>query len=220
MKKITILAAILTVISVYNCSQEESEVYSCDEKLNEWAHKNIRAIRSMDREAWMQLDEQYKHPAFNALTPEQKLLFWKNKLTEVMTSFDWNTAEMEHLMILYKYFEEHPDLYTEESMNDSIANDHFARFCYRWKNDAMIDLDWTEEQIYAIACTGNRMISKDGDYEIIQRKRNTTTTETTKSPACDCSTKRDKNCKGGGCAPFKAGIGYAEYLIDGIKHEK
>ena len=152
MRKLIILAVILTVVFVYSCNKEEQEVYSCDKELNEWAHKNVRVIRSMSREAWLQLDEQYKRPAFNALTPEQKLDFWKSKLTEVMTSFDWNDMEMEHLMKLYTYFVEHPDLYTEESLNDSVVNDQFARFCYRWKNDAMIDLDWTEEQIYAIAC--------------------------------------------------------------------
>ena len=79
--------------------------------LNEWAHENLQSIRSMDRDAWLNLDEEYKRPAFNALTPEQKLLFWKDKLKEVMTSFEWSEPERQHLMKMYRYLEEHPDIY-------------------------------------------------------------------------------------------------------------
>lgn len=194
MRKLIILAVILTVVFVYSCNKEEQEVYSCDKELNEWAHKNVRVIRSMSREAWLQLDEQYKRPAFNALTPEQKLDFWKSKLTEVMTSFDWNDMEMEHLMKLYTYFVEHPDLYTEESLNDSVVNDQFARFCYRWKNDAMIDLDWTEEQIYAIAYTGNRMMNKDGGFQVVQKRRTLNLKESAPDETCNCNYAEENNC--------------------------
>ena len=113
MKKIIMLTMMATLL-IYGCQQENEEVYSCDKRLNEWAHRNLDAIRSMDREAWLQLDEDYKRPAFNALTPEQKLLFWKDKLKEVMASFNWSDGEMKHLIKLYQYLEEHPDLYTEE----------------------------------------------------------------------------------------------------------
>lgn len=80
---ITIMSALL----ICSCQKENEEVYSCNKHLNEWAHENLQSIRSMDRDAWLNLDEEYKRPAFNALTPEQKLLFWKDKLKEVMTSF-------------------------------------------------------------------------------------------------------------------------------------
>ena len=68
---ITIMSALL----ICSCQKENEEVYSCNKHLNEWAHENLQSIRSMDREAWLNLDEEYKRPAFNALTPEQKLLF-------------------------------------------------------------------------------------------------------------------------------------------------
>ena len=71
---ITIMSALL----ICSCQKENEEVYSCNKHLNEWAHENLQAIRSMDRDAWLNLDEEYKRPAFNALTPEQKLLFWKD----------------------------------------------------------------------------------------------------------------------------------------------
>lgn len=197
--KRTIILAVLAAVLVCACQQENEEVYSCDKRLNEWAHQNLKAIRSMDREAWLQLDEDYKNPAFNALTPDQKLLFWKDKLKEVMTTLEWNEAEMRHLMKLYQYLDEHPDLYTKESLNDSIQNDAFARFAYQWKNDAMIDLNWTEEQIYGIANTGNRMTNRDGTYAIVQKKRNLTKSESIKTPDCDCNLQRDSDCTKGDC---------------------
>ena len=64
---ITIMSALL----ICSCQKENEEVYSCNKHLNEWAHENLQAIRSMDRDAWLNLDEEYKRPAFNALTPEQ-----------------------------------------------------------------------------------------------------------------------------------------------------
>lgn len=96
---ITIMSALL----ICSCQKENEEVYSCNKHLNEWAHENLQAIRSMDRDAWLNLDEEYKRPAFNALTPEQKLLFWKDKLKEVMTSFEWSEPERQHLMKMYRY---------------------------------------------------------------------------------------------------------------------
>ena len=198
MKK-TIILAFLAAVLVYACQQENEEVYSCDKRLNEWAHKNLKTIRSMDREKWLQLDEDYKAPAFNALTPDQKMLFWKDKLKEVMTTLEWNEAEMRHLAKLYQYLEEHPDLYTEESLNDSIQNDAFARFAYQWENDAMIDLNWTEEQIYAIANTGNRMTDRNGTYTITLKERILTVSESGPALDCNCSTKRDSDCTKGDC---------------------
>lgn len=98
---ITIMSALL----ICSCQKENEEVYSCNKHLNEWAHENLQSIRSMDRDAWLNLDEEYKRPAFNALTPEQKLLFWKDKLKEVMTSFEWSEPERQHLMKMYRYLE-------------------------------------------------------------------------------------------------------------------
>lgn len=216
MKKIIMLTMMATLL-IYGCQQENEEVYSCDKRLNEWAHRNLDAIRSMDREAWLQLDEDYKRPAFNALTPEQKLLFWKDKLKEVMASFNWSDGEMKHLIKLYQYLEEHPDLYTEESLNDSIQNETFANFVRQWKDDAIVNLNWTEEQIYGMACTGNRMINKEGTYAVIHKKRSQTKVEYINTPDCNCQTKYDPNCTKGNCKEVWGGIIIREEKYDGYK---
>ena len=41
---ITIMSALL----ICSCQKENEEVYSCNKHLNEWAHENLQAIRSMD----------------------------------------------------------------------------------------------------------------------------------------------------------------------------
>ncbi len=216
MKKVVIFT-IACMLLTWSCQQEEQEeVYSCDKRLNEWAHSNLRSIRTMDREAWLKLEEPYKRPAFNALTPEQKIVFWKDKLNEVMTSLIWNEAEKEHLMVLYRYLEEHPDMYTKEVYRDSLAHDAFARFAYRWRNDAYIDLNWSEELVYAIACTGHRLKDKAGNYETVLINRMSSSSE----QPCNCNSRKDPGCKAGGCDNFWTGTLYNESYYDGISYEE
>ena len=186
MKKI-IMLTMMAALLIYGCQQENEEVYSCDKRLNEWAHRNLNAIRSMDREAWLQ------------------------------ASFNWNDSEMKHLIKLYQYLEEHPDLYTEESLNDSIQNETFANFVRQWKDDAIVNLNWTEEQIYGMACTGNRMINKEGTYAVIHKKRSQTKVEYINTPDCNCQTKYDPNCTKGNCKEVWGGIIIREEKYDGYK---
>lgn len=203
---------VVAVLAVYACSRSEDEVvYSCDERLDEWAHVNLRSIRSMDREAWLNLDEEYKRPAFNALTPEQKILFWKEKLTEVMTSFQWSEAEMDHLMKLFRYLDEHPDMYEPEVMTDSVRNASYRQFVVQWKGEVMIDLDWSEELIYGILYTGNRLLDKEGHYQTKVMKRVQTKIEAAPDESCSCNTVQEDSCVAGctkvlGCGAFGGDI--------------
>lgn len=206
MKKIIILASVLIIGTVVSCQQDDYEemTYSCNKRLNQWAHENINDISLMDRQAWLKLSEEYKKPAFNAFTPEQKLLFWKNKLEEVLKTFTWNKNEIAHILKLYAYLDEHPNMYEEEIMNDSLEHERFARFAYKWKNDAYIDLNWSEELVYAIACTGHTMLDKEGNYETFIIERNSSKSETSQNKDCDCYIGNDRQCKKSDCNAQKS----------------
>ena len=219
MKKIIILASVLIIGTVVSCQQDDYEemTYSCNKRLNQWAHENINDISLMDRQAWLKLSEEYKKPAFNAFTPEQKLLFWKNKLEEVLKTFTWNKNEIAHILKLYAYLDEHPNMYEEEIMNDSLEHDRFARFAYKWKNDAYIDLNWSEELVYAIACTGHTMLDKEGNYEIKMVEKNITFRETFNND-CNCKVGIDYRCKYGNCNFIRDGLLQNEQIYDGKKY--
>ena len=196
MKKVILMMTVVAARCGCN-NADENEVYSCDKQLNEWAHDNLRTIRSMDRESWLQLDEQYKRPAFNALTPAQKVLFWKDKIQEVLT-LDWNAQEEEHILKLYQYFDGHPNMYEEEVLNDSVKQDDFQQFAAKWRVDALFDLGWTEEQVYGIIFTGNRMINKMGEFAISYAGRLRTLSESSSDDNCGCNSSEkgcDYDCK-------------------------
>ena len=213
---ITIMSALL----ICSCQKENEEVYSCNKHLNEWAHENLQSIRSMDRDAWLNLDEEYKRPAFNALTPEQKLLFWKDELKEVMTSFEWSEPERQHLMKMYRYLEEHPDIYEPDFFADSIREENFDKFIAPWTVDAMIDYEWTEELLYGILYTGNRMTDKEGHFQIVHKKRVISRKESAPDENCNCNKETEyKNCRGEACTGTERGCGPASAKpCDGKKH--
>lgn len=194
------LRTFLTILSfaaiICSCSNEEEETYSCNKKLNNWAHKNISSIRSMQRETWLKLDENYKNTAYSAFTADQKMLFWKDKIRETL-EFDWTEQEADHIYKLYTYLDERPDFFTVEYISNPENLANYVEFIKTWKRDAIYNLDWTEEQVYAICYTGNRLVNKAGDIELMKSVRLKTVAETVKPNTCDCNTTLDGSCKTG-----------------------
>lgn len=109
-------------------------------------------------------------------------------------------------------------MYEEEIMNDSLEHDRFARFAYKWKNDAYIDLNWSEELVYAIACTGHTMLDKEGNYEIKMVEKNITFRETFNNNDCNCKVGTDYRCKYGNCNFIREGLLQNEHIYDGKKY--
>ena len=193
MKLKTFLTILSFVAIACSCNNEE-ETYSCNKKLNNWAHKNISSIRSMERETWLKLDENYKNTAYSAFTADQKMLFWKDKIHETL-EFDWTEEEANHIYKLYTFLDERPDFFKTEYISDPQNFADYIEFMKTWKRDAIYDLNWSEEQVYAICYTGNRLVNKAGDIELVKSVRLKTVSETVKPNTCDCSTSLDNGCK-------------------------
>ncbi len=186
MKKLALLALVVAGLCACNNDFENGEMYSCNEQLNEWAHANIRSIHSMDREDWQELDEEYKIAAFNAMTPAQKILFWKDKIREVLL-LDWNAQERQHITQLYMFLENNPNMYDPEVLDDAEESEKSTRFFAQWEVDALYDLGWSEEQVYGIIYTGNKLLNKNGEYQIRQTLRLRSSDEGSGTSAnCNC----------------------------------
>ena len=61
----------------------------------------------------------------------------------------------------------------------------------------MIDYEWTEELLYGILYTGNRMTDKEGHFQIVHKKRVMSRKESAPDENCNCNKETEyKNCRG------------------------
>lgn len=200
MKKLVLLAFVVAGLLACNSDFENDDVYSCNEQLDEWAHANLRNIQAMDWESWQNLDEEYKRPAYAAMTPSQKILFWKDKIQQVL-QLDWTNEERQHITKLYIYLENNPNMYNPEILKDSIENELFRDFYSKWEVEALYDLRLTEEQVYGIIYTGNRLLNINGDYEMRKSMRLRSSGESGGSGGSDeCNCNRNETGCSGTCA--------------------
>lgn len=199
MKKLFLLTFVVAGLMACNNDYENDDVYSCNEQLNEWAHVNLRNIQAMDWESWQSLSEEYKLPAYNAMTPSQKILFWKDKVRAVL-KLNWTEEEQQHITKLYNFFENNSDMYTPEVLKDPEKLKDLRGFLAQWEVDAMYDLRWTEKQVRGIIYTGNRLLNINGDYEVKQGMRLRTSGESGSggSDQCNCYSEdaNDTSCPG------------------------
>lgn len=176
---------LFTLCFLTSCMQDEV-IYSCDSTVNEWANEHLEEISKMSRDNWLDLqDSEYKMATYLAFTPEQKYLFWKEKISEVL-SLDWNADEKEHIQSLESYIEQHKDYFNPETLDE----DSFDKYMYLWFEKAKDELNWSSDVLYAMVVSGEIMMDKEGALRTresvnVMRKRVKSNSE------CDCSTADD-----------------------------
>lgn len=179
MKKFSFLW-LIAILVFTSCSQDE-EFYSCDPDVDQWTKEHLSEIKTMTRSNWLEVEgEDYKKAVYIAFTPDQEILFWKEKLSEVL-ELDWNSEERNHIKLLINYIEQNPELF--DDMNSD--KDSFEKFVYLWLERAREELKWDDSIIYAIAVSGERMIDTKGTLGTIN-SRSLTPTSKTKSD-CTCN---------------------------------
>lgn len=147
----------ISAFGVSSCSDQDDMVFSCDESVNLWAKENIAEIREMNRAEWKTLPASKKRAAYVAFTPQQKISFWKEKLTNVM-SMDWTKEEQAHIKLVYDFVNEHPDFFGGDGLTGEQLN-VLDLFFYKWVDVAQNEFGWDMKLIAAIAAYG-------GDFEI------------------------------------------------------
>lgn len=211
MKKLIFYLAGILCLMLGSCSNTE-EYYSCDAETNDWAKQNFNEIRSMKREQWKSLPtELKKKAAFIVFSPEQKLNFWKEKLTETL-ALDWTETEKKHIQEVYDFVISHPQLFSDEEMSDDLRNE-MDLFFYKWTEKAQSEFNWEKETIGYIISNGN-------EIEMAKSKNNNRTISIKSSTIdpglstldCHCNQKYDfcgsqDSCEDATCNETSAGCG-------------
>ncbi len=183
---IYLLICMVSSIGLISCSNEDDLMFSCDKTTDAWAKENLASIRSMDRSEWKKLSPEKKRAAYVAFTKEQRIAFWKDKLTEVMT-LDWSEAERNHIKLAYDFVVEHPDLFGDESLTDEQAN-ILDLFSYRWIEEAQTKFGWDKGTIGSIIASGEEVVKTKNKTRFAGELHNDVTYG---SKSCNCSLQSD-----------------------------
>ena len=185
MKKVILFSVICCLISLFSCQNEE--VYSCNEEVNEWIHSNLTEIRSMKRSEWKLLNENVKGPVFSAFTPQQKYVFWREKLNEVL-KLGWTEKERNHLTNLTDFVNQNERFFDIDNKATDTEMENIYVFLFKWERYAMKELGWNKKIIGSIVATGNKVINTEGGVE-----RSNETEKIVKSSGenCNCNQTYD-----------------------------
>jgi hypothetical protein len=118
-----------------------------------------------------------------AFTPEQKLDFWKGKMTEVL-SLDWNEQEREHLKSLYKTVSNNSEWFASDFSKNKEQFEQFEIVIYKWSEYAGDILGWDKNLIGSIIASGNKLLDKTGKIFIV--KDSSVRLKSGKELDCDC----------------------------------
>lgn len=192
MKKIFFATAVfISVLSFTSCNQEDEQVYSCNKDANAWVKKNMAKVHSMSRSEWETMDETYARAAYVAFTPEQKLNFWREKISQTLT-LSWNEKEIAHIKKLEDFINTHQFIFSDEGMSGN-EEDIFETFCYQWCKDAEINLGWSKETIKSIIASGYSIKNTKGETLNSKIKPKATMRVATESDGenkCNCNPKK------------------------------
>jgi len=150
------LICFVSTFSFMSCSSQDDNIYSCDDVINAWAQENISEIRSMSWAQWKKLPAEKKHAAYVAFTQQQKINFWKDKLTGLMTQ-DWSKEELDHIKLVYDFIIEHPSFFNNDGLTEEQEN-ILELFFYKWSDIAKNKLGWNMKLIFAMVASGEDVI--------------------------------------------------------------
>ena len=191
MKHIFIYACLLLVSAGFFSCTENEEVYSCDKTVDAWVRDNLSDIQKMTRTDWLNLDARVNRAVYIALTPEQKYLFWKEKMVEVL-ALDWNEVEKKHIESLYETISDNPQWFAADFRKNEKEQENFELFTYKWIEHAKDNLGWDMKLIGSMIASGNKMLNTRGTLQIpvasTIRLKSEAEFEEGYKPKCQCNT--------------------------------
>jgi hypothetical protein len=213
LKTIINLCVIFMCLTLCSCSQDE-EVYSCDPKVDAWVKENLADIHKMSREDWLKLDENVKRSTLAAFTPNQKQIFWKEKMNEVL-SLDWSDVEKNHIQKLYAMIANNPQWFADDFLENERELERFEIFTFEWQDYAEEKLGWNGNQIGSIIASGNKLTNITGTLEYTEYS---SVRLRSGKPTCDCTLTsssgpdylqchRGQGCKETPCQKIKGNAG-------------
>ncbi|MBR1924380.1 MAG: bacteriocin fulvocin C-related protein [Ruminobacter sp.] len=180
MKKLNLFFYCSFFMFLFSCTSDEGIRYSCDEPTDMWVKENLVTIRSLSRREWMELDDEKQLASYRAFTPEQKIQFWKAKISEVK-KLDWTDAEIAHIDEVGTFIDNHKNFFESKKLTDA-ESDELELFFYKWQKYGIEQLGWNDRLAQQLFATGSAL--KDTQDNIIIKKPYPYVD-------CNCNTEKD-----------------------------
>lgn len=155
------ISLLIGLFSFLSCSQDTEQAYSCNEEINSWVKSNKSEIARMTRSDWKNASSATSRAIYVAFSQKQKIAFWLDKFAEVQ-KLSWSSDEKKHIAKLIQFVTTHPNIFRDEALTDEEL-DQVDLFFYKWKNEAIQNLGWTETLCIAIAGSGKDLLDKSGN---------------------------------------------------------
>lgn len=211
-KKCYLLVFLLSCIGFWSCSEDDN-VYSCDATVNSWVKDNMSQIHQMTRADWLRTNVELGIPIYRAFTMEQKENFWKEKFKEIK-QLSWTSQELNHIKKVEQFIANHPYVLSGKALTDNQL-DEVELFFYKWKSEAIQQLNWKPEVCIAIAGSGYAMKNTKGEVVLLSSRVADKMSSSAES-SCHCNTGMLSDfclnspgpCESSTCEGSSAGCGW------------
>lgn len=123
-----------------------------------WAEANKDKIMKMTRSEWLKLPtDGIRRATYTMFTPEQRVQFWKDKLTDIAADDKFSEEEKSHVMKLHDFVVSHQDLFTGRPITPEQETE-VNMFMKGWMQTAERQFKWSRRMVYSIAASGEEIM--------------------------------------------------------------
>lgn len=127
---------------------------------------NAESIIKNPRDQWKMLPTmQDKRQMLSQYSEQECVLFWEDKIQQVLTDFEWSAEEELFLNNMVDTIKIHPEWFSKNISEDILKEQKV--FYYELLEYAMYGLNWSKELIWDIFYTGEDLVRS---YHKIDRK--------------------------------------------------
>ncbi len=158
MKKLVFMFFLL--LAPYTIYAQTDNVCCRDSVAEAWAEANKDKIMKMMRSEWLKLPtDGIRRAAYTRFTPEQRVQFWKDKLTDIAMNDKLSGEEKRHVMKLYDFVDCHQSLFAGKQMTPEQESEVNA-FMTGWMQTAEKQFKWSRQMVFSVAASGAEMVIK------------------------------------------------------------
>lgn len=183
----------ITIFS--SCTSDEEEMFSCNKQVDEWVKDHLSEIRVMDRTDWLNSPNEKALAMYRAFTPDQRLSFWNAKIEEVLR-LNWSEAEINHIRKAQIFLNSNSEIFSDFALTTEERDDLVDEFCYKWTENAITELGWTETIAKSILMSGKRVLNTDGELQELKSDFSISLLSDNEEVNCNCN-KNDDFCSHG-----------------------